>query len=79
MQKVTVEKCLPIIDILTLSATGSEMDCGGVISNPESFTEIGIEDTNFSVMAKKACWSDVLPGFKPLNQQDIENIFKMCM
>jgi alcohol dehydrogenase YqhD (iron-dependent ADH family) len=44
-----------------------------------TFTEIGIDDTNFSVMANKACFGDVLPGFKPLNQQDIENIFKMCL
>ncbi len=29
-----IEKALPIVSVLTLSATGSEMDCGGVISNP---------------------------------------------
>ena len=44
-----------------------------------TFKEIGIADSNFSIMAKKACGNSVLPGFKPLNQQDIENIFKMCM
>ena len=31
-----VEKALPIVTVLTLAATGSEMDCGGVISNPET-------------------------------------------
>jgi hypothetical protein len=31
-----IEKALPIITVLTLSATGSEMDAGGVISNPET-------------------------------------------
>lgn len=30
-------------------------------------------------MARKACGGDVLRGFKPLNQQDIERIFEMCM
>ncbi|WP_099468100.1 iron-containing alcohol dehydrogenase [Konateibacter massiliensis] len=44
-----------------------------------TFTEIGIDTTNFSHMARKACQGGVLPGFKPLNQQDIENIFKMCL
>jgi alcohol dehydrogenase YqhD (iron-dependent ADH family) len=44
-----------------------------------TFTEIGIDNTNFPVMAKKACWGDVIPGFKPLEQQDIENIFNMCL
>lgn len=41
-KKTTVEKCLPIVDILTLSATGSEMDSGGVISNLETQDKIGM-------------------------------------
>ncbi len=36
-----IEKALPIVDILTLSATGSEMDSGGVISNPDTNDKIG--------------------------------------
>jgi len=44
-----------------------------------TFTEIGIDESNFAVMAKKACMGGVLPAFKPLNQQDIENIFRMCL
>jgi hypothetical protein len=36
-----VEKALPVVTVLTLSATGSEMDCGGVISNPETKDKIG--------------------------------------
>ncbi len=44
-----------------------------------SLTEIGIDDKNFAVMAKKACSGGVLPGFKPLAQQDIETIYKMCL
>ena len=30
-------------------------------------------------MAEKACKGDVIKGFKPLNQQDVENIYKMCL
>jgi len=44
-----------------------------------SFHEIGIDDKSFAVMAEKACGGSKLPGFKTLNQQDIENIFKMCL
>lgn len=44
-----------------------------------SFTEVGIDRTNFAVMAAKACGGQVLPGFKPLAQQDIEKIFEMCL
>lgn len=36
-----IEKALPLISVLTLSATGSEMDTGGVISNPETRDKIG--------------------------------------
>ncbi|HAH63854.1 MAG TPA: NADH-dependent alcohol dehydrogenase [Treponema sp.] len=42
LQKVPVEQCLPIITILTLAATGSEMDAGGVISNPETKEKLGL-------------------------------------
>lgn len=43
-----------------------------------TFTEVGIRSEDFPVMAKKACGDGVLPGFKPLAQQDIETIFEMC-
>ncbi len=39
--KVDVTKCIPLVTVLTLAATGSEMDCGGVISNPETKDKIG--------------------------------------
>ncbi len=41
-KKVPVTKCLPIVTILTLSATGSEMDAGGVISNLDTNDKIGV-------------------------------------
>ncbi|WHE06111.1 hypothetical protein PGH24_07975 [Thermoanaerobacterium thermosaccharolyticum] len=44
-----------------------------------NFIEIDIDDTNFKVMAKKACGFDVLQGFKPLTPQDVEKIFRMCL
>lgn len=36
-----VDDALPLLTVLTLSATGSEMNCGGVISNPETKDKIG--------------------------------------
>ena len=39
-----IEKALPVLTVLTLSATGSEMDCGGVVSNPETQDKIGRMD-----------------------------------
>ena len=36
-----VERALPVVSVLTLAATGSEMNGGGVISNPETQDKIG--------------------------------------
>lgn len=40
--KVDVQECLPIITVLTLSATGSEMNSAGVISNLETQDKFGL-------------------------------------
>ena len=42
--KVMAKDALPIMDILTLAATGSEYDCGGVISRTETNDKIGYMD-----------------------------------
>lgn len=42
--KVRAKAALPIVDILTLAATGSEYDCGGVISRTETNDKIGYID-----------------------------------
>ena len=42
--KVKAQSALPIVDILTLAATGSEYDCGGVISRTETHDKIGYID-----------------------------------
>ena len=42
--KVKARKALPVVDIITLAATGSEYDCGGVISRTETNDKIGYMD-----------------------------------
>ena len=44
-----------------------------------TFTEIGIKKEDFPVMARKACGNGSINGLKPLNQQDVEKIFEMCL
>lgn len=44
-----------------------------------TFPEVGIDRTHFAVMARKAVNGGTLPGFKPLQQTDVEHIFEMCM
>ncbi|MBQ1658598.1 MAG: iron-containing alcohol dehydrogenase [Clostridia bacterium] len=43
--KVKAKAALPIVDIITLAATGSEYDCGGVISRTETNDKIGYMDS----------------------------------
>ena len=42
--KVKAKAALPIVDVLTLAATGSEYDCGGVISRTDTNDKIGYID-----------------------------------
>jgi hypothetical protein len=50
----------------------------GTLGLKSTFAEVGIEEKDFPIMAKKACGGGVLNGFKPLTQQDIEKIYQMC-
>ena len=61
LQKVDVQKCLPIVTVLTLAATGSEMDAGGVISNPATKDKIGI---SFPPMQPKVSFLDPMETYK---------------
>ncbi len=49
--KAKVESALPIVDILTLAATGSEYDCGGVISRTETNDKTAIMDPHLFPVA----------------------------
>lgn len=41
-EKKPIERALPIVTVLTLSATGSEADAGAVISNPETNEKLSL-------------------------------------
>jgi len=41
--KAPVEKALPIVDIITIAATGSEMNCGGVVTNDTTKQKYAIQ------------------------------------
>ena len=43
-------------------------------------SDLGIDDKNFALMAKKACGPEgVLHGFTDLTPADVENIYRMCL
>lgn len=43
-----------------------------------TLTELGIDDSKFEIMAKKACGNGMMPGYKTLIPQDVMNILEMC-
>lgn len=72
----------PTLDKLTVAKKSIEMLSNflfDTLNLKSTFTEVGIKKEDFPIMAKKACGNDVLLGFKPLRQDDIEKIFKMCL
>lgn len=80
-----INKVVPIVSILTIAATGSEMNKGAVISNPETNEKLGTSSPN---MAPKASILDpeytyTLPtiqtaaGTADIMSHVIENYFKV--
>lgn len=72
----------PTLDKITVAKKSIEMLSSflfDTLNLKSTFTEIGIKKEDFAIMAKKACGDDVLWGFKPLRQDDIEKIFEMCL
>lgn len=53
--KVDVKECLPILTVLTMTATGSEMDDSAVISNPDTNDKLG---KKFLVLRPKVSFLD---------------------
>lgn len=49
--KVPTKAALPIVDIMTMAATGSEYDCGGVISRTETNDKVGYVDPHLYPVA----------------------------
>jgi alcohol dehydrogenase YqhD (iron-dependent ADH family) len=73
-----IDASLPEMDIAHESIRRLSDFLFNTLELQRTFPEVGIQACDFPVMARKACRGGVLPGFQPLNQQDIEEIFKMC-
>lgn len=72
----------PSLDQITVAKKSIEMLSDfffNTLKLQSTFTELGIEKNNFSIMAKKACSGKAIRGFKVLEQKDIERIFEMCL
>jgi alcohol dehydrogenase YqhD (iron-dependent ADH family) len=74
-----IDKELPEMEVAKKSIEMLKEFLFHVLGLKSSFTEVGIDDKYFEVMAKKACMNSVIPGFKNLDQHAVEEIFKMCL
>lgn len=74
-----IDPSLPPMDIANKSIKMLSDFLYKTLGLKSTLTDIGIDDKNFEVMAKKACWGDVFYGFKPLTPKDIEAIFRKCL
>ncbi len=50
-----------------------------VLGIKSTLTELSIGEEHFVDMARHACFGAFIPGIKNLNQEDIVNIYKMCL
>ena len=69
----------PAMDIAKQSIEKVKDFLFGTLGLTSTLTALGINDEHIPTMARKACAGGVLPGFVPLNQQDIETIFRNCL
>ncbi len=74
-----INQSLPPMDIARQAIEKLDDFFFNTLRLKRTFPEAGIDRTYFAVMAKKAVGGGTLPGFKPLQQADVEKIFEMCM
>ncbi|MGI5948998.1 iron-containing alcohol dehydrogenase [Peptoniphilus sp.] len=80
-----IEKALPIGTILTLAATGSEMNGGGVITNPETKQKLGfgspLVKPKFSILDPEITYSvnakHTVAGVADIMSHTMENYFTL--
>ena len=72
----------PNMDTMTVAKKSIEMLADfffNTLGLEDTFSKVGIQEKDFSFMAKRACGGGTIKGFKPLGQKDIEEIFRMCL
>ena len=69
----------PAMDIAREAIEKTKEFLFGTLGLTSTFTALGIGDEHIPTMARKACQNSVLPGFVPLNKEDIEVILRNCL
>ena len=75
-----VDENLPPMEIANKGIEMMEKFLFETLGLKSSFTDIGIDESHFEVMAERAVRLGGLAyAFKPLAKEDVVNIFKMCL
>ena len=74
-----IDKNLSPMEVANKSIELLEQFLYNTLGLSRTLTELNIDDSKFSIMAKKACGDNVIKGFKELNKDDIEKILRMCL
>ncbi|MBQ8860118.1 MAG: iron-containing alcohol dehydrogenase [Ruminococcus sp.] len=74
-----IDKNLPKMEIAKLSIEKLSDFLFNTLGLDDTLTKIGIDETNFEIMAQKACEYDCINGFVKLSPKDVEKIFEMCL
>lgn len=75
-----VDESLPLMDGANAAIDALEKFFFDTLALPSKLSDLGIDDKNFAVMAKKACGtSGKAEGFTTLTPEDVEKIFRMCL
>ena len=78
--KYCLDETLPPMEIANKGIEMMEKFLFETLGLKSSFTDIGIDESHFEVMAEKAVRLGGLAyAFKPLAKEDVVNIFKMCL
>ncbi len=74
-----IDANLPAMDVARKSIEMLSDFFFNTLNLQSTLTDLGINDEKFSLMAQKICRGKSYPGIKRLNQQDVENIYRMCL
>lgn len=74
-----IDKNLPEVEVAKKSIEMLKDFLFNQLGLNKTLSEINIDESKFTEMARKACRGGTINGFKTLNQADVENIYKMCL
>lgn len=75
-----IDSALSLMDEANAAIKALEKFFFETLALPSKLSDLGIDDKNFSLMAKKTCGaSGKAEGFTTLTPEDVEKIFRICL